>query len=94
MPTKTPLRAVIHGRIDRGDYTVEKAYFESTPGFLVTGNLYRPKNVTGKAPGILNFNTAEARELFKVGFVFIAVGGDTSLLVRRTDELRAEFKEI
>src|SRR5205809_6856836 len=53
MPTKTPLNAVIHGKIDRGEYTVEKVYFESTPGFFVTGNLYRPKNVTGKAPGVL-----------------------------------------
>ena len=53
MPTKTPLNAVIHGRIDRGEYTVEKVYFESSPGFFVTGNLYRPKNVTGKAPGVL-----------------------------------------
>ena len=53
MPTKTPLNAVIHGRIDRGEYTVEKVYFESAPGFFVTGNLYRPKKVTGKVPGVL-----------------------------------------
>jgi dienelactone hydrolase len=53
MPTKTPLNAVIHGRIDRGEYTVEKGYFESAPGFFVTGNLYRPAKVNGKAPGVL-----------------------------------------
>src|SRR5256885_5703126 len=53
MPTKTPLNPVIHGKIDGGEYTVEKVYFESVPGFFVTGNLYRPKNVTGKAPGVL-----------------------------------------
>jgi dienelactone hydrolase len=53
MPTRTPLHAVIHGRIDRGDFTVEKVYFESAPGFFVTGNLYRPKNVAGKVPGVL-----------------------------------------
>src|SRR6476660_8519939 len=29
MPTKTPLNAVIHGRIDRPEYTIEKVYFES-----------------------------------------------------------------
>src|SRR5260221_3109461 len=50
MPTKTALNPVIHGKIDRGDYTVEKVYFESAPGFFVTGNLYRPKNVSGKKP--------------------------------------------
>ena len=53
MPTKTPLNAVIHGKIERAEYTVEKVYFESSPGFFVTGNLYRPRNVTGKLPGVL-----------------------------------------
>jgi hypothetical protein len=52
-PTKAPLEPVIHGRIDRGDYTVEKVFFQSLPGLFVTGNLYRPKNVTGRVPGIL-----------------------------------------
>jgi dienelactone hydrolase len=53
MPTKMPLNAVIHGKVDRGEYTVEKVFFESAPGFFVTGNLYRPKNINGKAPGVL-----------------------------------------
>jgi dienelactone hydrolase len=53
MPTKTPLNAVIHGKIDQGEYTVEKVYFESAPGFFVTGNLYRPKNASGKAPAVI-----------------------------------------
>ena len=54
MPEKTPLNAVIHGKIDRPDYTVEKVYFESIPGFFVTGNLYRPKGKTGRLPGVLS----------------------------------------
>ncbi len=53
MPTKTPLNAVIHGKIDKGEYTVEKVYFESVPGLFVTGNLYRPKGKTGKVPAVL-----------------------------------------
>ncbi len=53
MPTKTPLNAVIHGKTDLPEYTVEKVYFESAPGFFVTGNLYRPKNAKGKVPGVL-----------------------------------------
>lgn len=53
MPTKTPLNAVIHGKTDKGEYTVEKVYFESAPGFFVTGNLYRPKGKTGKVPAVL-----------------------------------------
>jgi len=52
-PTRTPLNAVVHGKIDQGDYTVEKVYFESVPGFFITGNLYRPKDKPGKKPGIL-----------------------------------------
>src|SRR4051812_36002879 len=43
MPEKTPLDPVIHGAIDRGDYTVEKVFFASLPGHYVSGNLYRPK---------------------------------------------------
>jgi dienelactone hydrolase len=53
MPEKTPLNAVIHGRIERDDYTVEKVFFESHPGFYVTGNLYRPKGKTGPFPAVL-----------------------------------------
>ncbi|GEP42443.1 alpha/beta hydrolase family protein [Brevifollis gellanilyticus] len=53
MPTKTPLNAVIHGKVDCGEYTVEKVYFESVPGFYVTGSLYRPKNPKGKVPGVM-----------------------------------------
>jgi dienelactone hydrolase len=52
-PAKTPIKAAIFGKIDRGDHTIEKVYFESYPGFYVTGNLYRPKNLTGKAPAAL-----------------------------------------
>ncbi len=55
MPVKTPLRAIVHGKIDMGKYTVEKVYFQSFPGFYVTGNLYRPKNAQGKkCPAILS----------------------------------------
>jgi len=54
MPTKSLLNPVIHGRLDQGDYIVEKVYFESIPGFYVTGNLYRPKDGTAKRPGVLS----------------------------------------
>src|SRR5262249_19974741 len=52
-PVKAPIQATIFGKVDRGDHTVEKVYFESYPGFYVTGNLYRPKNVTSKVPAVL-----------------------------------------
>ena len=53
MPTKTPLNAVVHGKVDRGEYTVEKVYFESAPGFFVTGSLYKPAKIVGKVPAVL-----------------------------------------
>ncbi len=45
MPKKTPLNAVIHGKIERPGFTVEKVYFESIPGFRVTGLLFRPVDI-------------------------------------------------
>lgn len=53
MPEKTPLSPVIHGKIDRDDYTIEKVFFASYPGHYVSGNLYRPKGKAGKQPGVL-----------------------------------------
>jgi hypothetical protein len=55
MPQKTPLRAVMFGKIARDGYSVERVYFQSLPGFYVAGNLYRPlgKGV-GPFPAILN----------------------------------------
>lgn len=53
MPEKLPIKAEIFGKIDRGDYTIEKVIFESYPGFYVTGNLYRPSKLTGNAPAVL-----------------------------------------
>jgi hypothetical protein len=54
MLEKTPLRAVIHGRIERDTYSVEKVFLESVPGYFLTGNLYRPKNSVARHPGVLS----------------------------------------
>ena len=51
---REPIKPVIHGRIDMGDYTIEKVYFASLPGHYVTGSLYRPKKARGRRPGILS----------------------------------------
>jgi dienelactone hydrolase len=59
LPEKTPLNPVIHGKIDRDEYTIEKVFFASYPGHYVSGNLYRPKASGGsnppgsKLPGVL-----------------------------------------
>jgi dienelactone hydrolase len=54
MPEKTPLQPVIHGKIDRDGYTIEKVFFASYPGHYVCGNLYRPKGRAGKLPAVLS----------------------------------------
>ncbi len=53
MPARTPDNAVIHGKVDREGFTVEKVFLESFPGHFVTGSLYRPKGRSGKLPGVL-----------------------------------------
>jgi len=70
MPGKTELKAVIHGRVEGDGYTVEKVFFASLPGHYVSGTLYRPREVHGKAAAVLlpyghwpegrfNFNSPE-----------------------------------
>ena len=53
MPDRTPLNASVFGEIRHPDYLVSKVYFESLPGFFVTGNLYRPVG-DGPFPAILS----------------------------------------
>jgi Acetyl xylan esterase (AXE1) len=52
-PDKTPLRPHVFGEVRRSGYSVSKVYFESLPGFFVTGNLYRPEG-GGPFPAILS----------------------------------------
>src|SRR5260370_5449759 len=48
MPEKTPLKPVIHGKIEREGYTIEKVFFASYPGHYVTGSLFRPSSPDAK----------------------------------------------
>lgn len=52
-PERTPLNAKTIGVVDRDSYKVERVIFESRPQFLVTANLYVPKKLKGKAPGVV-----------------------------------------
>src|SRR3954471_10822022 len=52
-PERTPLNAVVTGKLERDDFKVEKLYFQSRPHLYVTGNLYLPKKPKGKVPAIL-----------------------------------------
>jgi len=51
--TGTKVNARLAGTIDSDDFTVEKIIFESSPGILVPANVYVPKGITGRVPGIL-----------------------------------------
>ncbi len=54
LPERTPLRARVTGRINRDRYTLEKILFESRPNFLVSANIYLPKDYSGPRPAVLN----------------------------------------
>ncbi|PAY18136.1 acetylxylan esterase [Rhodopirellula sp. SM50] len=60
MPDRTALQPVVHGKIQRDGFTVEKVYFQSLPGHFVTGMLFRPAAdnsfglVDGKRPAVLS----------------------------------------
>jgi 4-hydroxy-2-oxoheptanedioate aldolase len=47
----------------------------------------------GKAAGVLSAEPAIARKYLSSGALFVAVGIDTTLLVRAARELRAAFKD-
>ena len=53
-PEKTPLNPRITGTIKKEGYRIDKIVYESMPGFYVTGCLYVPDGIKGKAPAILN----------------------------------------
>lgn len=52
-PSKTDLHAVVTGKNDSEEFTVERLQFQSMPHLYVTGDLYIPKHLTGPAPAIL-----------------------------------------
>ncbi|MFH1071024.1 MAG: acetylxylan esterase [Candidatus Glassbacteria bacterium] len=52
-PERTPLNAEIFRSIDRGGYRIENVIYESTPGILVTANLYVPQQGNPPYPAIL-----------------------------------------
>lgn len=51
---KNEMKPQVFGKMDRGDYTIEKVAIETLPGFQLCGNLYRPKKAQGKLPAILS----------------------------------------
>ncbi len=52
-PERTPLKPRVTKVVEREQYRIENVIFESRPGFLVTANLYVPKNRKGPFPGVI-----------------------------------------
>jgi len=53
-PGKTPLNPRVTGVVSKPGYRIEKIAFESWQGFYVTGCLFIPDKINGKAPAVLN----------------------------------------
>jgi dienelactone hydrolase len=55
IPTeKTPLQPRVTGKVSFPGFVMEKVYFQSRPGFTVTGNVYLPPDADGKKlPAVL-----------------------------------------
>ena len=52
MPEKSALNPQVFGKLDRKEYTIEKALLETLPGYFLGGNLYRP-SAPGRHPAVL-----------------------------------------
>ncbi len=53
-PKRTPLNAVVRSKRTYDGYTVENVVFESVPGCLVTGNLFRPTDAKPPYAAVLS----------------------------------------
>lgn len=78
LPPKTPLKAQITGHHDYPEYSVDNVTFESQPGFVVTANLYLPKD-KGPHPGVLlpcgHSSNGKAAEPYQKASILLARNG-------------------
>jgi hypothetical protein len=77
-PQRTPLNAVVVGRIPRDGFTIEKVIYESRPQHYVTANFYLPEG-KGPFPGVLmpigHSINGKAAEYIQRGCTLLAKNG-------------------
>ena len=77
-PKKTPLNARVTGKLDRGDYRIEKVIYESQPNHHVTATLYIPKG-KGPFPGVLvpcgHSSNGKASDAYQRASILMAKNG-------------------
>ncbi len=78
-PEKTALNPRITGVIQKEGYRIEKLVYESMPGFFVTGCVFIPDNIDGKAPAVLNVighnQEAFRAELYQLVYLNLVMKG-------------------
>ncbi|WP_238325439.1 alpha/beta hydrolase family protein [Lunatimonas lonarensis] len=63
-PEKTPLNPQVTRRVEKERFGMEHVVFESQPGFYVTGTLFLPKSIRGRAPAVI-FCSGHALEAYR-----------------------------
>ena len=53
LPERTDLQVTETGRLDRGDYQVEKIVLQPVPGCYIGANVYRPTEITEPLPAVV-----------------------------------------
>ncbi len=83
-PERTPLNPRVTGTVERDAYRIENVVFESRPEFYVTANLYVPKGLKAKAPGVVgscgHSNNGKAHEAYQSFAQGLALQGYVVLL--------------
>ncbi|MFW6600514.1 alpha/beta hydrolase family protein [Propionibacteriaceae bacterium Y2011] len=76
--------STVTGTLDRGDHTIDKLWFEASPGLVVTANLYRPSDHADQPrPGVIylcghhpeqkSHYQAHARHFARHGYVCLII---------------------
>lgn len=83
-PPRTPLNARIVGTLEGRAYSIDRLILESRPNFLLTANLYRPREIGDPVPGILvpcghSANGKAAAKYQEVG-IALALNGMIALI--------------